>query len=55
MGYVLSEPIKPDQLVCGVIAAQWLNKAIENALLVNLSIELWLAQAQPILLSRWHS
>ena len=55
MGYVLSELCTSTQHVRGVIVAQRPYKALENALLVNPSIEMWLAQAEPFSLTRWQS
>ena len=55
MGYVLSELCISPQYVRGVIVAQRSDKALQNALLVNSKIEMWIAQADPFSLTRWQS
>ena len=53
MGYVLSKLCTPTQHVRGVIVAQRPDKAVGHAMLVNPSIEMWLAEAEPFSLTRW--
>lgn len=55
MGYAVKNLCFRGQSVRGVIVAQRPDQALENALLVNPMIELWLVQSKPFKLTRFWS